>query len=172
MRWEFWGWDLKTGPPFFPQLHFLPFYRVRSPDNTPTHGLEQLLLATALNSRTNSRESWFIFTLRKINIDQYCKSSFWMENNHNQSRVTCYKLLMRISLQHNCVIITCTYLNGHLLGAPCEYVLHGLNPGLDWDFCCSLPWAFFLFVLAHPVLAVYSNGSCFMLKPFLANWAA
>ncbi len=26
----------------------------------------------------------------------------------------------------------CTYLNSHLLGAPCKYVLHGLDPGLDW----------------------------------------
>jgi hypothetical protein len=28
---------------------------------------------------------------------------------------------------HNCY----TYLNRHLLGAPREYVLHGLNPGLN-----------------------------------------
>jgi hypothetical protein len=54
-------------------------------------------------------------------------------------------------LWHNCVIITCAYFNGHLLGAPREYVLHGLDPGLDWGSCRSLLWAFFLFVLAHPV---------------------
>jgi hypothetical protein len=30
------------------------------------------------------------------------------------------------------MIMTCTYLNSHLLEAPREYVLHGLDPGLDW----------------------------------------
>ncbi len=28
--------------------------------------------------------------------------------------------------------IICTYLNSYLLGTPREYVLHGLDPGLDW----------------------------------------
>jgi hypothetical protein len=53
-------------------------------------------------------------------------------------------------LQHNYVTKFCTYLNGHLLGAPREYILHGLNPGLNWSSCCPASWAFFLFVLAHP----------------------
>ncbi len=43
-----------------------------------------------------------------------------------------------------------TYLNGHILGAPHEYVLHGLNPELNWGSCCAASWPFFLFVLAHP----------------------
>ncbi len=30
------------------------------------------------------------------------------------------------------MIMTCTYLNSHLLEAPHEYVLHSLDPGLDW----------------------------------------
>jgi hypothetical protein len=38
---------------------------------------------------------------------------------------------------------SCTYLNSHLLGAPCEYVLHGLDPGLDWaSFWPSAPRVF------------------------------
>ncbi len=45
----------------------------------------------------------------------------------------------------------CTYLNVRLLGAPREYVLHGLNPGLNWGSCCPISWSLFLFVLAHPV---------------------
>ncbi len=28
--------------------------------------------------------------------------------------------------------MTCTYLNSHLLEAPREYILHGLDPGFDW----------------------------------------
>ncbi len=53
--------------------------------------------------------------------------------------------------RNNCAKIIFTYFNGHLLGAPGEYALHGLNPGFDRGPCCSLPWAFFLFVLAHLV---------------------
>ncbi len=30
----------------------------------------------------------------------------------------------------------CTYLNSHLFGAPREYVLHGLDPGLNWASRC------------------------------------
>jgi hypothetical protein len=50
----------------------------------------------------------------------------------------------------------CTYLNGHLLRTPREYVLHGLVPGLDWASCwfsfssiflvCSGPPSILLFV--------------------------
>jgi hypothetical protein len=32
----------------------------------------------------------------------------------------------------NIQLSLCTYLNSHLLGAPREYVLHGLDPGLNW----------------------------------------
>jgi hypothetical protein len=62
-----------------------------------------------------------------------------------------------------------TYLNSHLLEAPCEYVRHGLNSGLDWaplmavlPKCIScLPW----FI---QYLAVCPNGSGFASKPFIA----
>ncbi len=40
-------------------------------------------------------------------------------------------------------IMACTYLNSHLLGASREYVLHGLDPGLDWaSFWPSTPYVF------------------------------
>jgi hypothetical protein len=44
---------------------------------------------------------------------------------------------MRWSYRQEHMIITRTYLNSHLLGAPREYVLHGLNPGLNWASCWS-----------------------------------
>jgi hypothetical protein len=41
------------------------------------------------------------------------------------------------------VSMICTYLNSHHLGVPREYVLHGLDPGLDWaSFWPSTPHAF------------------------------
>jgi hypothetical protein len=55
------------------------------------------------------------------------------------------------------MIITLTYLNSHLFGAPCEYVLHGFDPGLDWASCWS-PWPI-------QYRTVYSNGSDFSLTP-------
>ncbi len=61
--------------------------------------------------------------------------------------------------------LLCTYLNGHLLEAPREYVLLGLNPGLDWTSCwlssisiflvCSGPPSIFLFTPTTHVS--YSN---------------
>jgi hypothetical protein len=45
----------------------------------------------------------------------------------------------------------CTYLNGRLLGAPRQYVLHGLNLGLNGGSCCPVSLALFLFVLSRPV---------------------
>jgi hypothetical protein len=53
--------------------------------------------------------------------------------------------------QHKYVIIVLYILEQPSLGAPHEYVLHGLNQGLNWGFSCSVLWAFFLFVLAHSV---------------------
>ncbi len=54
------------------------------------------------------------------------------------------------------MIITCTYLNNHLLGAPREYVFHGVDPGVDWASCwspfpsvflvCPSPFSILLFV--------------------------
>jgi hypothetical protein len=47
------------------------------------------------------------------------------------------------------MIITHTYLNSHLLGAPREYVLHGLDPGLDRASCWS-PFPSVLLVCPGP----------------------
>jgi hypothetical protein len=44
----------------------------------------------------------------------------------------------------------CTYSKGRLLAAPREYILHGFNSRLNGGSCCSVSWALFLFVLAHP----------------------
>jgi hypothetical protein len=45
--------------------------------------------------------------------------------------------------RQECRIMACTYLNSRLLGAPCEYVLHGLDPHLDWaSFWPSTPRVF------------------------------
>ncbi len=59
-----------------------------------------VLFAMVPNSRINSWESWFILNLRKINIDQYCKSSLRGWNNHKQARMTCYNQLMTISFYY------------------------------------------------------------------------
>ncbi len=53
-------------------------------------------------------------------------------------------------LKHTYILKFCTYLNSHLLGAPREYVLHGLNPELNWGSHRPASWVFFLCVLAHP----------------------
>ncbi len=54
-------------------------------------------------------------------------------------------------LHHTYILKFSTFLNGHLLGAPRKYVLHGLNPELElnWGSCRPASWVFFLFVLAH-----------------------
>jgi hypothetical protein len=61
------------------------------------------------------------------------------------------------------------YLNSHL-GAPREYVLHGLDPGLDsaslWP---STPCVFHV-ATPHSVSRCYPNGSGFTLNPFIAIW--
>ncbi len=46
------------------------------------------------------------FNLRKINIDQYSKSSLQTWNNHNRTRITCYNQLLLISFYGNYAIIT------------------------------------------------------------------
>ncbi len=85
-----------------------------------------LLFATVPNSRINSWESWLIFSLRKININQYCKSGLctWTIIIRQRQYATIifnnyfYGIIIQSQLS--------TYLNGHLLEAPCEYALHGL----------------------------------------------
>jgi hypothetical protein len=71
------------------------------------------------DSRINSWETWFIFNLQKI-------------NNQYRESIPGYKIIV------TCIIGICddhtgkkTYLNSRLLGAPREYVLHGLDPVLN-----------------------------------------
>jgi hypothetical protein len=65
----------------------------------------------------------------------------------------------------------CTYLNGRLLGAPREYVLHCLNPGLNWGSCCPVSWSLFLFVLARPASCYSLQWLKFHAHPsILAGW--
>ncbi len=65
----------------------------------------------------------------------------------------------------------CTYLNGHLLGAPCENVLHGLDPGLD---CASCWFSFLKYFLAYSgppnILPFASTAHISHPNPFLAYW--
>jgi hypothetical protein len=49
-----------------------------------------------------------------------------------------------------------------------EYVLCGLNPGLECASCWFSFPSIFLFTLAHPVSCCF--GSCFALNLFLADW--
>ncbi len=105
--------------------------------------------ATVLNSRINSWETWFIFNLRKININQHCNSIMICTNNIFQK--------LKAFLSYETILLQfCTYLNGLLLGAPRKCVLHGLDPGLNWATCrfcflsvflvCSGPPGILLFV--------------------------
>jgi hypothetical protein len=66
----------------------------------------------------------------------------------------------------------CTYLNSHLLGAPREYVLHGLDPGLDWaSFWPSIPRAFRV-ATPHSVSCCLSqmNHVSHLSPPLLSGW--
>ncbi len=65
-----------------------------------------------------------------------------------------------MKIQDNkCVINYCTYLNGGLLGAPREYVLHGLVPGLNWAPLWPHPMSMHL-------VTTPSSVSCFLLHRF------
>ncbi len=69
------------------------------------------------------------------------------------------------------MIMTCTYLNSHLLEAPREYILHGSDPGLDWAsfwspssnvfLVCYGPSSLLLFVstdrVSHPIHSLLSG---------------
>jgi hypothetical protein len=76
------------------------------------------------DSRIKSWESWFIFNLLKKNTNQYYKS-----DSLDAGITTRYvnTLIYKMADAYN----YCTYLNSGLLGAPREYVLHGLVPGLN-----------------------------------------
>ncbi len=122
--------------------------------------LKEKIAATVLNSRINSWETWFIFNdLRKITISQHCNPI----HGHGIIMIRTENILhklMAISIVRETVIF-CTYLNGFLLGAPREYILHGLNPGLNGASCwfcfpstflvCSGPPGILLFVLTDRV---------------------
>jgi hypothetical protein len=49
----------------------------------------------------------------------------------------------------------CTYLNGYLLEAPCEYVLHGHVPGLDWTSCWLSSISIFLVCSGPPSILLF-----------------
>jgi hypothetical protein len=58
-----------------------------------------------------------------------------------------------ISLSFSCKLryhIHCTYLSSYFLGAPPEYVRHGLVLGLDWTFCHFSSKCIFLVCLGPP----------------------
>jgi hypothetical protein len=76
------------------------------------------------DSRINSWELWFIFNLQKINTNQYYESdSLDAGITKRYMNTQFYKMASAYNY--------CTYLNSGLLGAPREYVLHGLVPGLN-----------------------------------------
>jgi hypothetical protein len=50
-----------------------------------------------------------------------------------------------------------TYLNSHLLGAPREYVLHGLVPGLDWVSFWPPSPSMHLVAMSNPVSCCLSH---------------
>ncbi len=50
------------------------------------------------------------------------------------------------------MIMTCTYLNSLLLEAPRKYVLHGLDPGLDWASFWSPSPNVFLVAMSPSIL--------------------
>ncbi len=55
----------------------------------------------------------------------------------------------------NIQIWFCTYLNSQLLGAPSEYVLHGLGPGLDWAYCWFSFPTIFLVCFGSPSILLF-----------------
>jgi hypothetical protein len=104
-----------------------------------------ILFAKVPDSSINSWESWFIFNLRKINTNQSYESDSLNVGN-------CSILREYMTLRDNeHTMITCTYLNSHLLEAPREYVLHGLVPGLNWAPFWPLPLSMHLVATPNPV---------------------
>ncbi len=60
-------------------------------------------------------------------------------------------------------------MNSCLLGAPREYVLHGLVPGLDWVNSGLSLWAYILLPCSTQYLAIYLNGSGLTPNAFLLS---
>jgi hypothetical protein len=124
------------------------------------------------DSRINSWESWFIFNLWKININQYCN---WTRG---------YKIIIVAYRQH----ITETHGNFLHEGNHTIFILYILERPSSWRILqihvrpswprssvrLSLLLVLFpkyISCLLWPTqyLAVCSNGSCFTLNPFLAD---
>ncbi len=119
--------------------------------------------ATVPDSSINSWESWFIFNLRKINTNQYYESVSL--NVRNCKHITRTHDITWEWAYNN----YCTYLNRHLLGAPREYVLHGLDPGSNWVPFWPLPLSMPLVAMPNQYLAVYFSGSGFTPNAFLLS---
>ncbi len=67
--------------------------------------------------------------------------------------------------------ILCTYLSGHFLGAPREYVRHGLVLGLDWTFCQLSSTCIFLVCLGPPsILLFVPRIRISLVHPPLTTW--
>jgi hypothetical protein len=110
------------------------------------------VFATVPDSRINSWQSWFIFNLWKINTNQYYESD---SLNAGKQHDMWMHDITRQQIHNN----YCTYLNSGLLEAPCEYVLHGLVPGLNWAPFWPLPMSMHLVATPSPV-------SCCLLQQF------
>jgi hypothetical protein len=103
------------------------------------------LFTTVPDSSINSWESWFIFNLRKINTNQYYKSDFLDAGN-------CNTLREHMILQDDkCILITVHTWTAVFLKHPCDYVLHGLVPGLNWAPFWPLPMSMHLVAMPSPV---------------------
>jgi hypothetical protein len=86
------------------------------------------MFATGPDSSINSWESWLFLT-----CENKQQSVMWI--NHlgiNNCKVHYENCSVLYSQECRIMACTRTYLNSRLLGAPCECVLHGLDPGLDW----------------------------------------
>jgi hypothetical protein len=123
----------------------------------------ELLFATVPDSSINSWESWFIFNLWKINTNQHYESvSLNVRNCKHNTRT--HDITWERAYNNYC-----TYLNSHLLGAPHEYVLHGLVPGLNWVLSGLSLSACILLPCPTQYLAVYFSGSGFTPNAFLLS---
>jgi hypothetical protein len=146
---------------FFNQLLMLHILLINSPSHflicgwqMQSPGMSTVLFATVPNSRINSWESWFIFNLRKVNTNQYYESgSLGAGITTRYMNTHSYKIANSYNY--------CTYLNSSLLGAPREYVLHGLVPGLNWAPFWPRLTSMHLDAKPAQYLAVYYSGSSF-----------
>ncbi len=80
------------------------------------------------------RESWFIFNLWKNKHQSMTWKSGCTGINNLEHRRSIVSNSCQPFLTQLCNHKLCTYLNSYLLGAPREYIHHGLVLGLDWTF--------------------------------------